>query len=121
MNKPIFVSSKTNDMKLELIIVKMLLEDSNRAQCLAVMESTDGDLRAHAQARLKVLDGIQFTAQKRVYQETPPGMINSWEIRDWYNEWYPEDDTTHVDFHAIADGKKQEWYAYVNQQVETQL
>jgi cell division protein FtsI/penicillin-binding protein 2 len=27
---------------------------------------------------------------------------------------YVVDDTTHIDFRAIADGKKQEWYAYMD-------
>ena len=104
-----------------LLIVAMLLEDGNREQCLKVLDCPDGDLRAHAQARLTVLDTIQKEAQKVVYMESPAGMVDSWAIREWYFEKYGYGNLHHIDFQAISDGKKQEWYAYVNQIVETKL
>lgn len=106
---------------MENLIVKLLTNDSNREQCLAILECTDGDLRAHAQARLNVLDTIQKEAQKVVYMESPAGMVDSWEIREWYFEKYGHGNLHHIDFQAISDGKKQEYYAYANEIVETKL
>ena len=106
---------------MENLIVTLLTHDANRAQCLAILECTDGDLRAHAQARLNVLDTIQKEAQKVVYTESPAGMVDSWEIREWYFEKYGYGNLHHIDFSTISDGKKQEYYAYANEFVETDL
>jgi len=108
-------------MELTQIIIKMLLHDANREQCNAVMESTDGDLCAHATARLNVLDGIQKKAVATVYRETPPGMVDSDAIQDWWIEKYGLYNIHHIDFRAIADGKRQEWYAFANEIVENNL
>lgn len=104
-----------------LLIVAMLLEDSNREQCMKVIECTDGDLRAHAQARLTVLDNIQANARATIYRETPPGMVLGFELFDWWHEKQGGENIHHIDFNAIADNKKMEWYAYANQIVETKL
>ena len=109
------------NLDLTLLIVAMLLEDSNREQCIKVIECPDGDLRAHAQARLRVLDGIQNEARKVCYMESPPGMVESWDLRDWYIEKYGLGNLHHIDFQSISDGKKQEYYAYANEIVETKL
>lgn len=101
------------NLDLTLLIVAILLEDSNREQCLKILDRPDGDLRAHAQARLKVLDKIQADAQATIYRETPPGMVLGFELKDW---WYEKrgDNMHHIDFNRIADNKKQEWYAYMD-------
>ena len=109
------------NLDLTLLIVNMLLEDSNREQCIKVIECPDGDLRAHAQARLRVLDTIQAHAQTKVYMETPPAMIYAGDIQDWWIEKYGVDNFHHIDFRTIADNKKQEWYAYSDHIVETKL
>jgi hypothetical protein len=106
---------------MQNLIVTLLTHDANRAQCLAILECTDDANRAHAQARLNVLDTIQKEAQKVIYMESPAGMVDSWEIREWYFEKYGHGNLHHIDFQAISDGKKQEWYAYANQVVETNL
>jgi hypothetical protein len=108
-------------MEYREIIIKMLLEDSNRAQCLAILESTDGDLRANALARLNVLDKIQAEAQGEIHRATPPGMVISWELRDWYIEKKGSEGIHHIDFQLISDNKKHWWYDFQNAQVETQL
>ena len=102
-------------------IVQMLLEDSNREQCLKVLDCPDGDLRAHATARLKVLDNIQRNAQETIYRETPPGMVLGFELRDWWYEKQGNVCAEHIDFNQIADNKKHEWYAYADHIVETKL
>lgn len=109
------------NLDLTLLIVAMLLEDSNREQCIKVIECPDGDLRAHAQARLRVLDKIQADAQATIYRETPPGMVLGFELRDWWYEKQGGDNMHHIDFNTIADNKKQEWYAYSDHIVETKL
>jgi len=98
-----------------------LLATAPRTTCNELLETTDGDVRALVQARIKVLDGIQLEAQKTIYTQTPPGMVDSWGLRDW---WYVNFQTLNIcdiDFHSIAESKKQEWYAYLLEQVETQL
>lgn len=104
-----------------LLIVNILTNDANREQCLAILECTDGDLRAHAQARLKVLDDVQNDAQKTIYTQTPPGMVDSWQLRDWWYENFGVVNICDIDFSAISDGKKQEYYAYANEFVENNL
>jgi len=104
-----------------LLIVNLLIHDANREQCLKVIECTDGDLRAHAQARLRVLDTIQSNAQTKIYMETPAPMVYAGDIQDWWIEKYGIENFHHIDFRTIADNKKQEWYAYANQVVENNL
>lgn len=98
-----------------------LLATAPRTTCNELLETTDGDVRALVQARIKVLDGIQFEAQKTIYRETPPGMVDSWQLRDWWYENFQTLNICDIDFQAISDGKKQEYYAYANEFVETQL
>lgn len=98
-----------------------LLATAPRTTCNELLETTDGDVRALVQARIKVLDGIQFEAQKTIYTQTPPGMVDSWELRDWWYENFQTLNICDIDFQAISDGKKQEYYAYANEFVETQL
>lgn len=109
------------NLDLTLLIVAMLLEDSSREQCIKVLDCPDGDLRAHAQARIKVLDNIQKEAQTTIYRETPPAMIYAGDLQDWWIEKYGVDNFHHIDFRTIANNKKMEWYAYSNHIVETQL
>jgi hypothetical protein len=104
-----------------LLIVKLLTHDANREQCNAVIECTDGDLRAHAQARLNVLDNIQNEAQKTIYTETPPAMVYAGDLQDWWIEKYGIENFHHIDFRAISEGKRQEWYAHANRIVENNL
>ena len=101
------------------LIVKLLVIDATREQCNAVMECTDGDLRMHAAARLTALDANQREAQKTVYMETVPGMVDTWDIREWWIKNKGIGGIHHIDFHAIAEGKKQEWYAYVDAETST--
>jgi hypothetical protein len=98
-----------------------LLATAPRTTCNELLETTDGDVRALVQARIKVLDGIQFEAQKIIYTQTPPGMVDSWQLREWWFENFQTLNIESIDFYSIAEGKKMEWYAYSNEQVETQL
>lgn len=98
-----------------------LLATAPRTTCNELLETTDGDVRALVQARIKVLDSIQFEAQKTIYTQTPPGMVDSWDLRDWWFENFQTLNICDIDFQAIGDGKKQEYYAYANEFVETQL
>ena len=104
-----------------ILVINMLLHDANREQCNAVIESASGDVRAHATARLNVLDGIQKKAVATVYRETPPRMVDSDAIQDWWIEKYGLYNIHHIDFRAIANGKRQERYAFANEIVENNL
>lgn len=96
-----------------------LLATAPRTTCNELLETTDGDVRALVQARIKVLDGIQFEAQKTIYTQTPPGMVDSWDLRDWWYENFGIVNICDIDFQAISDGKKQEWYAYIDAETST--
>jgi hypothetical protein len=98
-----------------------LLATAPRNTCNELLETTNGDIRALAQARINFLDNIQKEAQKTIYTQTPPGMVDSWDLRDWWYENFNTLNICDIDFSAISDGKKQEWYAYQNEQVETKL
>lgn len=100
----------------------ILIASAPRTTCNDILTvSTDGDIRGLAQARIKFLDNIQFEAQKTIYTQTPPGMVDSWQLRDWWYENFQTLNICDIDFHAIAEGKKMEWYAYANQVVENNL
>lgn len=102
--------------------ITILIASAPRTTCNDLLTvSTDGDIRGLAQARIKFLDGIQLEAQKIIYTQTPPGMVDSWDLREWWFENFQTLNIETIDFHSIAEGKKQEWYAYQNEQVETQL
>ena len=98
-----------------------LIATAPRTTCEELLSTTDGDLRALVQSRLNFLDNIQREAQKTIYTQTPPGMVDSWDLRDWWYENFQTLNIESIDFHSIAEGKKMEWYAYQNEQVETQL
>ena len=100
----------------------LLIASAPRTTCEEILSTTnDGDLRGLVQARIKVLDGIQSEAQKIIYTQTPPGMVDSWQLREWWFENFQTLNICDIDFSAISDGKKQEWYAYANQVVENNL
>jgi hypothetical protein len=99
----------------------ILIASATRSTCEELLNTTDGDLRGLVQARINFLDNIQKEAQKIIYTQTPPGMVDSWDLRDWWYENFQTLNICDIDFSAISDGKKQEWYAYQNEQVETQL
>lgn len=116
----IFVLSITTKLtNMQAIIA--LLATAPRTICNELLETTDGDVRALVQARIKVLDGIQMDAQKTIYTQTPPGMVDSWQLRDWWYENFQTLNIESIDFHSIAESKKMEWYAYANQVVENNL
>lgn len=100
----------------------LLIASAHRATCEEILATTnDGDLRGLVQARIKVLDGIQSEAQKIIYTQTPPGMVDSWQLREWWFENFQTLNIETIDFHSIAESKKMEWYAYQNEQVENNL
>jgi hypothetical protein len=100
----------------------ILIATAPRTTCEEILATTnDGDLRGLVQARIKVLDNIQKEAQKTIYTQTPPGMVDSWDLRDWWFENFQTLNICDIDFSAISDGKRQEWYAYQNSQVEESL
>lgn len=107
-------------MQTQSTLIQLILSAS-RATCEALLETTDGDIRAVVQSRIKVLDVIQFEAQKTIYRETPPGMVDSWQLRGWWYENFGIVNICDIDFQAISDGKKSEWYAYSNKVVENNL
>lgn len=98
-----------------------LLATAPRTTCNELLETTDGDIRGLVEARIKFLDNIQKEAQKTIYTQTPPGMVDNWDLRNWWYENFQTLNICDIDFHSIAESKKQEWYAYQNEQVETQL
>jgi hypothetical protein len=99
-----------------------LISTAPRSTCEEILTTTtDGGLRGLVQARINFLDNIQNEAQKTIYTQTPPGMVDSWQLRDWWYENYQTLNICDIDFHAIADGKRQEWYAYQNAQIEESL
>lgn len=102
--------------------ITILIASAPRTTCNDLLTvSTDGDIRGLVEARIKFLDKIQREAQKTIYTQTPPGMVDSWDLRDWWYENFQTLNIESIDFHSIAEGKKMEWYAYQNEQVETQL
>lgn len=97
-----------------------LISTAPRQTCEEILATTnDGDLLGLVQARIKFLDNIQKKAQTTIYRETPPGMVDSWQLRDWWYENFQTLNITDIDFHVIAENKKQEWYAYLNAETET--
>lgn len=102
--------------------ITILIASAPRTTCNDLLNvSTDGDIRGLVEARIKFLDKIQLEAQKTIYTQTPPGMVDSWQLRDWWYENFQTLNICDIDFSTISEGKKQEWYAYQNEQVETQL
>lgn len=100
----------------------LLIASAPRTTCDKILATTnDGDLRGLVQARIKVLDNIQKEAQTTIYTQTPPGMVDSWQLREWWFENFQTLNIETIDFHSIAESKKMEWYAYANQVVENNL
>ena len=100
----------------------ILIASAPRTTCNDLMTvSTDGDLRGLVQARINFLDNIQKEAQKIIYTQTPPGMVDSWDLRDWWYENFQTLNIETIDFHSIAESKKMEWYAHADQVVENNL
>lgn len=98
----------------------ILIASAPRTTCNDLLTvSTDGDLRGLVQTRIKFLDNIQLEAQKIIYTQTPPGMVDSWDLRDWWYENFGIVNICDIDFQAISDGKKQEWYAYIDAETST--
>lgn len=98
----------------------ILIASAPRTTCNDLLTvSTDGDIRGLAKARIKFLDNIQLEAQKIIYTQTPPGMVDSWDLRDWWYENFGIVNICDIDFQAISDGKKQEWYAYIDAETST--
>lgn len=100
--------------------ITILIASAPRKTCEEILATTnDGDIRGLVQARINFLDNIQKEAQTTIYRETPPGMVDSWQLRDWWYENFQTLNITDINFQAISDGKKQEWYAYMNAETET--